>query len=481
MPVQISSLRELIGLDYDDFWNDKHLYRLCMGSKGSKKSKTTALNHIYRLMEYPLANLLVVRKVYGTIKNSCYTDLLWAIDRLGVTDEWETHASPLQITHRKTGQTILFRGMDKAEKLASLSVRHGYLCWVWIEEFYEISNQDEFLKLDFGIRGELPPESGLFMQITCTFNPWAECWIKDRFFDKDKLTNEESDKIFTKVTTYRNNEFLSWEDIEKYEDLSRRNPRAARVICDGNWGISAGQVYTNWEIADFDLADLQRAYPDLKLTRGVDFGFTISYTAFVAAAVDLRSKQIWIYDEIYGLGMTNTDLAMAIYEKGYENETIWADQARPDTIHALRTSTIGRVRLPDGSYESKDYNLPGIRGSLKGADSVEYGIDLIQGFRIWVLPTCLNMIKELNLYSYEQDSDGNFTSKVLKENDHLCDALRYSLDHYLSYGKGAVVEAKGEDSRILGRAAQHRADSTVKGPRKTRRVYSTSPRRPGHI
>ena len=71
---------------------------------------------------------------------------------------------------------------DDGLKITSISVDKGVLCWVWIEEAYEITNEDDFNKLDLSIRGEVP--KGYFKQITLTFNPWsATSWLKARFFD----------------------------------------------------------------------------------------------------------------------------------------------------------------------------------------------------------------------------------------------------------------------------------------------------------
>ena len=83
-------------------------------------------------MQYPLANLLVVRKVYSTLANSCFTELKWAIHRLGVEDFWEFKRNPLEMTYLPTGQKIYFRGMDDGLKITSITVEVGYLCWCWI-------------------------------------------------------------------------------------------------------------------------------------------------------------------------------------------------------------------------------------------------------------------------------------------------------------------------------------------------------------
>ncbi|MBP1080983.1 phage terminase large subunit [Bacillus capparidis] len=102
------SLKEIVGGGYKIYWNYKGRYRVVKGGRGSKKSTTTALNTINRMMEYPLANTLVVRKVFKDHKDSTYAQLKWAIKRLKVEHLWEAKLSPLEITYKPTGQKILF-------------------------------------------------------------------------------------------------------------------------------------------------------------------------------------------------------------------------------------------------------------------------------------------------------------------------------------------------------------------------------------
>lgn len=125
-------LPDVVGKGYKTFWNFKGRYRVVKGSRASKKSKTAALFYIKKLMEYPEANLLVIRKTYRTLKDSCFTELKWAIKRLGVEQWWDVKESPLEITYRPTGQKIYFRGLDDPLKVTSITVDVGYLCWMWI-------------------------------------------------------------------------------------------------------------------------------------------------------------------------------------------------------------------------------------------------------------------------------------------------------------------------------------------------------------
>lgn len=447
-------LREVVGRGYDEFWNCKKFYRMVKGSKGSKKSKTAALWYIYNMMYYPDANTLVIKKIYGSLQNTAYAELLWAIDRLDVGEYWECSVSPLRIRYIPTGQLILFAGMDDALKLASITVPKGYLCWVWFEEFFDIGNEEEFNKIAMSIRGYIPPETGLFKQITGTFNPWSEhTWIKRRFFDKPL------DDVLAITTTYKDNEFLGDDDIKRYEDLREQNPRQARIICDGEWGIAEGLIYENWIVEEFDYREILKN-PNVKTTFGLDFGYKVSYNAFVAVLVDVGARTLWIYDEMYERGMTNLDIARKINNMGYGYEQIYADSAEPKSIFEIQAGLMEEVVI-DGNIKSKTWSLPAIKPALKGADSIHNGISNLQSYRMIIHPKCENMIMELNNYAYDQDQFGNYIDKPIKEFDHLCDALRYSMVKFYIRGHGKVAEAKGIDGASSDHLRKQKASKRV--------------------
>lgn len=132
MKKQKINLPDVVGKGYKKFWNFKGRYRVVKGSRASKKSKTTALWFIYNMMKYKGANTLVVRKTFRTLKDSCFTELKWAVHRLYVDHLWEFKKSPLEATYLPTGQKIYFRGLDDPLKVTSITVDVGYLCWMWI-------------------------------------------------------------------------------------------------------------------------------------------------------------------------------------------------------------------------------------------------------------------------------------------------------------------------------------------------------------
>ena len=222
------SLKKVVGHKYNRFWHFKGRYRVVKGSRASKKSKTTALWYIVNMMKYPGANTLVIRKTFRTLKDSCFTELKWAINRLCVQDHWKITESPLQMTYIPTGQTIYFRGLDDPLKVTSITVDVGSLCWMWIEEAYEIMKEDDFDILDESIRGSV--DEGLFKQITLTFNPWNEHhWIKKRFFDA-----APDEDILALTTNYMCNEWLDAADKKVFETMKKNNPRTYAVAGLGN-------------------------------------------------------------------------------------------------------------------------------------------------------------------------------------------------------------------------------------------------------
>lgn len=398
---------EVFGDGYDDFVSCKKRYRICKGSRGSKKSKTTALNLIYRIMKYPEANALCVRRYANTLRNSVYSDLKWAIHRIGVDDFFNCTVSPMEISYtNKYGkiQKILFRGLDDGLKITSISVDQGVLCWVWIEEAYEITNEDDFNKLDLSIRGEVP--EGYFKQITMTFNPWsATSWLKARFFD----TPDED--TFTKTTTWQCNEWLDEADRNIFLKMKVQNPRRYRIEGDGDWGIAEGLIYTNVRVEEFDVDEI-RKIKGIKAAFNLDFGFT-DPNAFVCEMVDNAAMRIYIFDEWYKTGVTNKAIAEQIKKMGYGGQRIVCDSAEPKSI----------AELQDEGIKAEP--------SRKGKDSVNHGIQLIQNYEIVVHPRCTEFYKEISNYCWAKDKDGKLTDKPDHEFSHGMDSMRYGVSKLL--------------------------------------------------
>ena len=401
---RILRLPEIVGRGYGTFWNFKGRYRVCKGSRASKKSKTTALNQIGRIMEYPEANLLVVRKTYRTLKDSCFAELKWAIHRLGVDAWWAVKESPLEMTYLPTGQKIYFRGLDDPLKVTSITVDVGQLCFLWLEEAYEVTREEDFDMLDESIRGESAP--GLFKQITITFNPWNEHhWLKKRFFDAPPDPD-----ILAMTTNYTCNEWLDDADKRLFERMRQNNPRRYRVAGLGDWGIVDGLIFENWEEREFDIDELRRRL-ELHTVFGLDFGYTNDPTALFCGMIDRVSRTLYVFDEMYEKGMSNERIAERVAAMGYAKERITADSAEPKSIDRLR-----------------ELGLYRIRAARKGKDSIANGIDFLQDYRIIVHPRCVHFITEISNYTWDTDRFGNKIGRPIDYFNHLMDAMRYACE-----------------------------------------------------
>lgn len=405
-------LPDIVGGSYGKFWNFKGRYCVCKGSRASKKSKTTALWHIYNMMRYPDSNTLVVRKTERTLKDSCYADLKWAIYRLGVEDYWKATVNPLEITYTPTGQKILFRGFDDAMKLTSITVDRGVLCWCWVEEAYEITREADFDMLNESIRGQVP--EGLFKRFTITFNPWSDKhWLKRRFFD---VPDDENKLSMT--TNYLCNEWLDENDRKLFEDMKETNPRRYRVAGLGDWGIVDGLIYDKWVEEDFNWRDVSRQ-TGVKSVFGLDFGYTNDPTALFCGLIDTQTKDLWVFDEMYQKGMSNEQIYEEVVHMGYSKEKITADSAEPKSIDRLYNLGLRRIKR-----------------ARKGKDSINNGIDYIQDYKIHIHPKCTNFITEISNYIWDEDKTGAKINKPIDDFNHLMDAMRYALE---DYSRGSLV------------------------------------------
>ncbi|NQM30279.1 PBSX family phage terminase large subunit [Streptococcus suis] len=400
-------LPKIVGKGYGQFWRSKNFYRVVKGGRGSKKSKTTALYYIVAILKHNWANLLVVRRFSNTNKQSTYTDLKWAANRLKVSHLFKFNESLPEITVKATGQKILFRGLDDPLKITSITVDTGLLSWLWLEEAYQVENQDKFETLVESIRGSIDAPD-FFKQITITFNPWSERhWLKSAFFDEDTRKKD----VFADTTTYRVNEWLDQQDIDRYEDLWRTNPRRAAVVANGDWGVAEGLVFENYEVKDFDIVSTIKRIGET--TAGLDFGFTHDPTTFPRLAVDLDNRELWIYAEHYEHAMTTDDIFKMIVDADLQNAVITADSAEQRLIAELQAKGVRRL-------------VP----SIKGKGSINAGIDFMKQFKIYIHPSCVKTIEEFDTYIYKQDKDGKWLNEPIDSNNHIIDAIRYALERY---------------------------------------------------
>ena len=423
--VKLTQL-QLVGKEYKKFMLCRKRYLVVKGSRASKKSKNTALRWIQLMYEFPLSNLLVVRKYAALLKQSCRADLIWAIKRLGVERDWNIPKGEMTLTRKSTGQVILFRGASEPDSIASITVEQGVLCFCWIEEAYQIDNEADFDMIDECIRGQLP--EGYFKQIVLTFNPWHESsWLRKRFYvlqPEEMLDNDvpyEEGKQKSSATTlaltrnYTCNEWLDKADLANFERMKVEQPARYRVAGLGEWGVTGSTIYSNWEVRDFNWRKLfyekdpYTGRPLYEHRIGLDFGYSHN-TAGVRILVNREARELYVCEELYLTRCSTDEIYHRLEELDWSKEPIHADSEAPQTIddlHKLGCSRIFGVKKEPGSVTS--------------------GIQELRGYKIIIHPECQNFEIEISHYAFKQNAAGKELPQPEKEWDHLMDAMRYAM------------------------------------------------------
>lgn len=424
--VKRFSMVELVGKQYKHFMLSKKRYIALKGSRASKKSKNAAIRWILLLYEYEKSNLLVVRKYSSLLKQSSRADLIWAMKRLGVEQDWIIPKAELTLTRKSTGQVILFRGVSEPESIASITVQDGYLNFCWVEEAYQIDKEEDFNMLDEAIRGQLP--EGYFKQIVLTFNPWHESsWLRTRFYrqqPEEELDTDlpyipdkqkSSEHVLALTRNYQCNEWLDVADFNNFERMRIEQPERYRIAGLGEWGVTGASIYDNYEVRDFNWKtlfyekDFYTQRPIYEHRIGLDFGYS-AHTAGVRLLVDREKKEIYVCEELYEQRLSIDEMAYRFKALDWHREPIHADSEDPRTIRELRKKGISRIF-----------------GVKKERGSVMSGIREIRDYKIIIHPTCTNFEIEISHYAFKKDIAGKTLPQPAAGWDHLMDAMRYAL------------------------------------------------------
>lgn len=219
--------------------------------------------------------------MYSTLKDSCYTELCWAIHRLKWTIFLNVRQAPWNYVYSYRSK-IYFRGLDDPFKNNVNYSKTGSLCWLWIEEAYEITNEDDFNMLDESIRGSV--DKSIFKQITITLNPWNERhWIKARFFDVI------DSNIMAKSTNYMCNEWLDESDLKVLKIWKEQSSpiQSCRLGWVGHiWGLSF------WKLGrkDFSIDEL-KGEKCFETVFGLDFRYTNDPTALFCGFINTEKRK----------------------------------------------------------------------------------------------------------------------------------------------------------------------------------------------
>ena len=415
---------------HEDIKAGRHRFYNLPGGRGSCKSSFVSLEIVDGIQSDPTgqSNAIVFRKVAGTMRDSVFSQIAWAIDMLGVSHLWKATVSPMMYEYRPTGAQILFRGLDDAGKLKSIKPRRGTFRYCWFEEFAEL-NGANFARnvLQSVMRGQ-----GTNPQVFRSFNPpiskanWANQFVA-----------EPDAQGITFHTTYKDipAEWLGEAFILEAERLEAINEQAYRHEYLGEPTGTGAEVFPALEVREITTEEVQNMQ---YFFSGVDFGFAADPACFIRCSYDRKHETIYILNEIYKRGMSNRQLAEEIAPivagdtkgSGYlspisglqfqDHSDIYCDAAEPKSIADLR-----------------DCGLKQARACHKEPGCVEYRIKWLQHRRIVVDPARTpNAARELANYEYEKDKDGNMLSSLPDRDNHSIDSLAYALDREIYRKRG---------------------------------------------
>lgn len=370
------------------------------GGRGGLKSSFVAFKIVELIKNNPQMHACITRQVAGTLKDSVYANMKWAINELGLMEEFECKVSPLEIKYIKTGQTIYFRGLDDETKLKSIKPEFGYIGILWKEEKDQMKGDAQERSVNQSVlRGG--DESYDFS----SYNPPKS---KSNWVNRIKLVPNPKRVIHHSSYLEAPAEWLGQKFIDDAAHLKEINPEAYEHEYLGVPNGDGGNVFEYLEIRD--IADEEISRMD-RIFAGVDYGWYPDQFCYLRTYYDSAREKIYLIDELYVNKWSNSKTAEWIKKKGYDDYTMICDSAEPKSVNDFR-----------------DAGLPA-RGAIKGPGSIEYGFKFLQTKTIVIDPKRTpNAYKEITEYEYDRDKEGNVISGYPDGNDHAISALRYAYE-----------------------------------------------------
>lgn len=370
------------------------------GGRGGLKSSYVAFKIVELIKNNPQMHACITRQVAGTLKDSVYANMKWAINELGLMEEFECKVSPLEIKYIKTGQTIYFRGLDDETKLKSIKPEFGYIGILWKEEKDQMKGDAQERSVNQSVlRGG--DESYDFS----SYNPPKS---KSNWVNRIKLVPNPKRVIHHSSYLEAPAEWLGQKFIDDAAHLKEINPEAYEHEYLGVPNGDGGNVFEYLEVRDITDDEINRMD---RIFAGVDFGWYPDAFCYLRTYYDSAREKIYLIDELYVNKWSNSKTAEWIKKKGYDDYTMICDSAEPKSVNDFR-----------------DAGLPA-RGAIKGPGSIEYGFKFLQTKTIVIDPKRTpNAYKEITEYEYDRDKEGNVISGYPDGNDHAISALRYAYE-----------------------------------------------------
>lgn len=386
--------KELKADAYDEVW--------CKGGRGSTKSTFVSAEILLGLIQDSQANAVVFRRYQNELRDTVYGQFEWTAVKMGISHLLSFGVSPMQIVFRATGQRIIFRAADKPSKLKSVNLGRGYVKYAWFEEVDQFSGMPEIRNiLQSLFRGEDHRRISFF-----SFNPpkSGRSWV-----NQETKVPKTGRKVHH--SDYRSvpREWLGERFLAEAEHLQQVNETAYRHEYLGEEVGTGLEVFTNVNLRAIEDAEISTFD---QIRQGLDFGYAADPLAFVRLHHDGTRRRIYLFDEISGINLFNSEFFGRVQGKDYHTTLTTADSAEPKSIAELRSLGMR------------------IQPAKKGPGSVEFGIKWLQDLESIIIDParCPGAAKEFVNYVLEQTRDGEIKSRFPDKDNHRIDATRYATE-----------------------------------------------------
>lgn len=393
--------------------NETYTHYWLKGGRGSTKSSFISIEIILGIMTNPGTNAVAIRKIGLYLKDSVFEQLIWAIDKLGVTELWQVKLSPLEMIYTPTGQRILFRGADKPKKLKSTKVSKGYIRYIWYEEVDEFGGVEEIRTINQSLM-----RGGAKFDVFYSYNPpkSQRSWVNTEVLESapNKLVHHSD---YTAVPR----DWLGEQFIIEAEHLKATKPEQYAHEYLGEVTGTGGEVFTNVTIRTISNEEIA-AFDNIR--RGIDWGYAADPFCYGAMHYDRKRKRLYIYYEYYKVGAKYEAICKAIKKENKLNGFITAESAEPRSNDELRERGFR------------------IRKAKKGQGSIEHGISWLQNLEEIIIDKtrCPETAREFLKYELEKDNNGNWKEGFPDKNNHSIDMTRYAMENDMKRSGVSVLK-----------------------------------------
>ncbi|RBR36042.1 PBSX family phage terminase large subunit [Enterococcus cecorum] len=425
--AKVFNIQKNVNPHFKSVWLSNKPYNILKGGRNSFKSSVIALLLVYKMLQFTrqgqVANVIVIRKVGNTIRDSVYKKIHWALNMLNVGSQFKSTVSPFNIIHKKTGSTFYFYGLDDFQKLKSNDVSN--IIAVWYEEAAEFKDVEEFNQTNITFMRQKHPQLP-YVQFFWSYNPprnpysWINEWVESLVGEKDYLIHSSSyldDELdLIHEQTYAEIERIKRNDYEYYRYLYLGEP-----------------VGLGTNVYNLKLFKQVNAIPSeeriVYVYFACDSGHQQSATTCLCLVLT-NADNVYLIDTYYysPAGKVDKKAPSELSRDLHDFEQSMMSQPLLITRN-VRKRTIDSAEGALRNQYKKDYRIKWHPvKKKKKIVMTEFVQSLLAEGRFFYLPTKNNLkffIEEHKKYQWDEKTVMNDDPKVIKEDDHTCDALQY--------------------------------------------------------